>query len=167
MRRLGDQPILGRLDLGRGRGLRLGHHRLVAAQRLLGLGAQRGGPIEIGGDPLLPRLQDLADPRQGLAAEQPVERAEADDQPEDLAREGRGVELRQAAAMLGRVHALLEALRHPGRPPGPGSAVAPSRGGAVRRGLAGDCRRQPAGQSEAVPTSRTESARGDGIGGLS
>ena len=31
------------------------------------------GPVEIGGDPLLARFEDLADPRQRLAAEQPVE----------------------------------------------------------------------------------------------
>ena len=54
--------------------LGLGHRLLVARQRRLGLAPEPLRLVEIGGDPVLAGLQDLADPRQRLAAEQVVER---------------------------------------------------------------------------------------------
>ena len=68
------------------------------------------GLVEVSGDARLTGLEDVADPRQRLAAEQPIEREEADDQPEDLAGEGRGVELGQSATMLRRLDSLFEAM---------------------------------------------------------
>ena len=94
---LGGFGLQPRLGLGQQRVclfLGLGDRRLVARERGLGLAPQTLGLVQVGGDPVLARLEDLGKPRQGAPAEQVVEGHERHDQPEDLGREGGRIDLR-------------------------------------------------------------------------
>ena len=82
---LGEKPV--RLVLS------LGQTLLVGGQGRLRLAPEPLRLIEIGSYSILASLEDLADQRQRVTAEQIVQGGEADNQPEDLAGEGPNFQL--------------------------------------------------------------------------